>query len=121
MFRNNQQDNQQDNQQEDLIKQKMSLIDLKNVENQDGSLEAIKVVLEMIEDKHLSPQFITAMYYETKYKVDDHHEKISKGGYRHLSVETFRSISIINVKFAEIHFKFQELWEESKNNLVYRG
>lgn len=105
--------------QEDSIRQKISAIDLKSSENMARSLEAIEAILGMLDRGHFSHAFISDMYYETRDSVDEHHEKIADESFMALPVEARRSIGYVNVQFARIFSKFEELWEDSTSNLRF--
>lgn len=117
MFRG-QQHHQENLQQrlEDSIRRQINAIDLKSGEDLARSLEAIEAILGMLQGNQFSRKFINDMYYETRDKVDEHHNrKIDMD----LPFEIRRAIGLINVKFGDIHSVFEGLWSESRNNLNF--
>lgn len=104
--------------QEREIRAKINLIDLKNPENSGTSLATISAILGILQGGQFSREFIEEMYYATRDKVDEHHERADES-FMALPLEARRLISRVNVEFGRIHEKFKALWEEGRNNLTF--
>ncbi len=98
--------------QEDSMRRKIMGIDLKNPGNMAWSLETIKEIQAMLNEGYFSHQFILDMYYETKDKVDEHHNQKADESFMALSLDERILIGHVNVEFGNIHGKLEELWRE---------